>query len=88
MPESVHQMAIEILEKTHDGYDLYQTRASVERLGRNGDGWQLALIQSAVNGWLTHKGQTLFATLHRQVCSGDYCYPLNEFMRRFCPELS
>jgi hypothetical protein len=81
-------MAIEILEKTHDGYDLYQTRASIERLGRNGDGWQLALIQSAVNGWLTHKGQTLFATLHRQVCSGDYCYPLNEFMRRFCPELS
>ena len=81
-------MAIEILEKTHDGYDLYQTKASVERLGRNGEGWQLALVQSAVNDWLTANGKLLFAALHRQVCAGDYCYPLNQFMRRFCPELS
>jgi hypothetical protein len=45
-------------------------------------------VQSAVNDWLTANGKLLFAALHRQVCSGDYCYPLNEFMRRFCPELS
>jgi hypothetical protein len=82
------EMAIDILELTHDGYDLYQSAANVERHGRNGDGWQLALLQAAANHWLTPDGMTVLAALHQQVSNGDYKYPLAEFLRRFCPELS
>ena len=82
------EMAIEILQKTRDGYDLYQSEENIERHGRNGDGWQLALVQSAVNDWLTADGKLLFSALHRQVCNGDYKYPLDEFLGRFCPEVA
>ena len=81
------EMAIEILQKTRDGYDLYQSEKNIERHGRNGDGWQLALIQDAVNNHLNDKGAALFAALHRQVGAGDYKYPIGEFIARFCREI-
>ena len=80
--------AIEILEKTNDGKLLFQTPEQVERYGRNGDGWQLALVQDAVNHHLNEKGVALFAALHRQVMAGDYRYPLKEFIAKHCPELA
>lgn len=81
------KQAVEILEKTNDGRDLYQSEENIERHGKNGDGWQLAIIQCAVNGHLNESGHVLFAALHRQVLLGDYLYPIDEFKSRFCPEL-
>jgi hypothetical protein len=76
-------MAIEILEKTSDGHNLYQSEENIERYGRNGDGWQLALIQTAVNGHLNERGEKLFEALHRQAGVNDYSYPLQEFVAKF-----
>jgi hypothetical protein len=80
-------MAIEIFEKTNDGRMLYQTPEQVERYGPDGDGWQLKLIEWAVNNRLNAKGKVLFERLHAQVLAGDYQYPLAEFRQKFCPDL-
>lgn len=76
-------MAIEILQKTNDGRELYQTPEQIERYGRNGDGWQLSFLQSAINGHLNERGKKLLAVLHRQVLLKDYQYPFNEFVAKF-----
>lgn len=80
--------AIDILQRTKDGRLLYQSEANIERYGRNGDGWQLGLIQTAVNNHLNESGKVLFAALHVQVAAGDYKYPLKEFVTKFCPEIA
>lgn len=81
-------LAIEILQKTSDGHELYQSAENIERHGRNGDGWQLALVQDAVNNNLNHKGEVLFTALHRQVVLGDYRYSVPDFIAKFCPEIA
>lgn len=79
-------MAIEILRLTRDGHDLYQSEENIERYGKNGDGWQLALVQYAVNGHLSERGSLLFQQLYVQVKAGDYKYPLKEFIEQFVHE--
>jgi hypothetical protein len=81
------QLVIDILQATHDGHTLHQTPEQIERWGNNGDGWQLAFLQDAVNGLLNDRGYRLLEILHRQVLAGDYCYPAQEFLTRFAPEL-
>jgi hypothetical protein len=80
-------MAIEILDKTSDGQQLYQSPEQIERHGANGDGWQLAITQDAVNHNLNDRGVVLFEALYRQVVAGDFKYPLAEFKSKFCPGL-
>jgi hypothetical protein len=82
------EMAIEILQRTSDGHELFQSAENIERRGRNGDGWQLAIVQDAVNNHLNHNGEVLFAALHRQVVIGDYRFPLRDFISKFCPEIA
>ena len=55
------QMAIDILQATHDGHDL--------------DPRQLGLLQAAVNGHLTAEGLDVFSQLHDQVVNGNYRKP-------------
>lgn len=81
-------MAIDILRTTNDGRRLYQSEANIERHGPNGDGWQLALIQDAVNQNLNANGQQLFEKLHVQVMCGDFRYSVNDFIATFLPELT
>jgi hypothetical protein len=50
-------MAIEILQKTNDGNDL--------------DPGHLYLVELAVNGFLSEKGETAFSNLHKQVTSSE-----------------
>ena len=64
-------MAIAILSATEDGRKLYQSEENVERYGRNGDGWQLALVQFACNGDLNEPGERLFDARHRPMLTGD-----------------
>ena len=78
--------AIAIFQATRDGRTLYQTPEQVERYGRNGDGWQLAIVESAVNGSLNPQGERLFECLYEQVVAGDYAYPMREFVSRFMPQ--
>jgi hypothetical protein len=80
------EKAIDILERTNDGRLLFQSELDVERHGHNGDGWQLKLLESAVNNFLTARGKEVFDALHRQVLAGDYLYDHKTFVEKFCPE--
>jgi hypothetical protein len=80
------QLAIEILQKTRDGRDLFQTDQEIARHGRNGDGAWLKFIEDAVNGFLNAKGDRLLQALHRQVLADDYRYPVTDFIKRFLEE--
>lgn len=51
-------MALEILQTTRDGDNLKRS--------------DLAMVQHAVNGFLTPAGETLFKKLHEDVVSGNY----------------
>jgi hypothetical protein len=84
IPPDRFDLAVAILKATDDGNRLY---TPPDHEGAPGDGWQLRLVQDAVNGTLTEIGWMLFRALHRQVLVGDYAYPVSEFARRFCPEL-
>jgi hypothetical protein len=76
-------LACEIVKATRDGRDLFQTEEQVWRHGPNGDGWQLAFLQDAINGHLNEEGYRLLVVLHRQVLAGDYRYAAKEFLERF-----
>jgi hypothetical protein len=80
------ELAIEILEKTRDGRDLFQTEQEIARDGRNGDGAWLKFIEDAVNGFLNANGDKLLRAFHRQVLPGDYRYPVKDFINRFLKE--
>ena len=75
----VTDKAVAILEATHDGNNLYAPERG------NGDGWQLALLQAAVNGHLKPSGVAIFDALYTQVLAGDFLYPYKEFVAKFCP---
>lgn len=81
------EKAIEILQRTNDGRQLFQTEKQIQKYGRNGDGWQLAILQDAVNGELNEKGEMLFDALHKQVLAGDFRYPLKDFVSKFLPQV-
>ena len=81
------QKAIAILQKTADGTRFYQTEEERARYQR-GDGWQLAMVQSAVNGRLTDFGQKVFDALFDQVEKGDWLYAIEEFLQKFVEGLA
>lgn len=54
----LQDLAIEILEHTHDGNDLSP--------------FDLQLIEDAVNGLLSDAGQKVFLNFHRRVMEGQY----------------
>jgi hypothetical protein len=78
-------MVIDILEATHDGCDLYQSEAEIDRHGRTGIGQWLHFLQGAVNSEDRPYplADALLAALDRQVRAGDYAYELNDFVGRF-----
>jgi hypothetical protein len=80
------QLVIDVLEKTRDGHDLYQTDAEIERHGRNGDGAWLKFLESCANAFVNDRGYKLLRIFHRQVLAGDYRYSVTKFVQRFLPE--
>jgi hypothetical protein len=80
------EIAIEILQKTRGGRDLFQTDQEIERHGRNGDGAWLKFLEDAVNGFINANGDRLLQALHRQLLADDYRYPVKDFINRFLKE--
>lgn len=77
------EIVADILGRTNDGRQLYQTPDEIERHGRNGDGQWLKFLETAANGWLNAKGKKLLRVFHQQVIAGDFRYPINEFAEKF-----
>lgn len=79
-------LAIEILRKTRDGNDLF-VDPEVRYQRRPGDGWQLYVVENAINGMLGDEGYELFRRLHHQVMVNDFFYSADEFVEKFASDL-